>query len=144
MLEPTFVIIKPDGYERNLSDQIIGRITKAGLVVEKQKDIYVTREQAERLYTEHKGKSFYDGLINYIMSGKVKVMVVTGEDAVSRLRDIMGNTDPEKAVPGTIRADFKIAKQNGVVIKNTVHGSDSVASAKREVGIFFEGQGIGG
>jgi len=137
MIEQTFVIIKPDGMQRELDGQISARIVSAGLEITDQKDIYVTKEQAERLYREHRGKPFYTGLVDYIMSGKVKVMKVSGDDAVAVIRKLMGNTDPSKAEKGTIRADFKPEKQDGKVIKNTVHGSDSVESAKRETGIFF-------
>ncbi|MCX5749530.1 MAG: nucleoside-diphosphate kinase [Candidatus Saganbacteria bacterium] len=137
MIEQSFVIVKPDGMERSLAGEIIKRISSAGLLVTEQKDIYVTKEQAERLYWEHRDKPFYNGLVDYIMSGKVTVMKVAGESAVSVMRGLMGNTDPEKAEKGTIRADFKPDKQDGKIIKNTIHGSDSAASAKRETGIFF-------
>lgn len=137
MLERTFVMIKPDAVERNLADEIISRIEQKGLKVSAQKDVSIALSQAEKLYEEHKEKSFYPGLVKYIMSGKVKVMEVRGENAVQVMRDLMGDTYPEKAKPGTIRADFMIKNIDKTVVKNTIHGSDSVKSAERELKIFF-------
>lgn len=138
MLERTFVMIKPDAVERHLADKIISRIEQNGLKVSAQKDISIDISKAEKLYEEHKEKSFYPVLLKYIMSGKVKVMEIRGENAVQVMRDLMGNTYPEKAKPGTIRADFRIENKDNTVVKNTIHGSDSARSAERELKIFFD------
>lgn len=138
MFEKTLVIIKPDGIERGLASQIISRIGSAGLNISEQKDIYITTEQAERLYAEHKDQPYFEKIVEYIMSGMVKVMIIDGEDAVLKMRSLMGPTDPQKAPAGTIRGDFKFDNPDKKVIKNTVHGSDSVDSASREIRIFFE------
>ncbi len=137
MIESTLVIIKPDGTERKLVGKILERIISAGLEIAASKELMVTREQAEKLYSEHKGKPYYEGLVDYIMSGKSVVIKVRGPEAIFLMRRIMGATVPEKAEPGTIRADFKFDYPKGGVIKNTVHGSDSPESAVREIGIFF-------
>lgn len=137
MLESTLVIVKPDGMDRGLLDEISDRIRGAGLDIADQKEIYVTREQAERLYREHKERPFYRGLVEYIMSGRVAVLKVAGDGAVAKIRSLMGSTDPRQAEKGTIRGDLGPKVQDGKLIKNTVHGSDSVDSAKRELGIFF-------
>lgn len=138
MPEKTFVMIKPDGMQRGLASEIISRIVKSGLKVAESKDIYVTREQAERLYSEHKGKEYYEPLVDYLMSGPVKVMRVEGANAVSVMRGLMGPTNPKEAPEGTIRGDYKFDDPGSKVIKNTVHGSDSAQSAERELTIFFE------
>jgi len=132
------VIIKPDGMERDLSGQIISRITDSGLKISEQKDIYISMDQAERLYHEHKGKPFYNGVIEYMMSNKVEVLKVEGDDAVKKIRELMGPTDPKIAPAGTVRGDFRLDNHGKNVIINTIHGSDSVESAKRELAIFFE------
>lgn len=137
MHESSFVMIKPDGMERNLAGQIISRINQKGLNISSQKDILITDDLAEKLYEEHKAKSFYPGLLNYMTSGAVKVMRVEGENAIQVMRDLMGNTYPDKALPGTIRGDFKTDNPDKSVIKNIIHGSDSAKSAERELKIFF-------
>jgi len=130
MLESTLVIVKPDGMERGLAPDIITRITKAGLSIAKDKDIYATREQAERLYSEHSDKVFYQGLLEYIMSGKIKVMKVEGKDAYKRMRDLLGDTSPEDAAPGTMRADFKLdnPKNEKGIIRNLINSSTKIVS----------------
>lgn len=138
MLERTFVMIKPDAVERNLAEEIISRIEQKGLKISAQKDISIDMLQAEKLYKEHKEKIFYPGLVKYIMSGKVKILEVRGENAVQVMRSLMGDTYPEKALPGTIRADFKADNPDKSVIKNTIHGSDSIKSAEKELKIFFD------
>lgn len=139
MLEQTFCMIKPDAASRGLTSEILDRIEKSGLKVAKNKKISMSIEEAERLYAVHKEKSFYAGLINFITSGPVTLMVVEGENAVSRLRSLMGETDPRKAKPGTIRGDLheeNIFTEDGIM-KNLIHGSDSLENAKYEISIFF-------
>jgi len=136
--EKTFVMVKPDGMQRGLAPAIISRILASGLKVIEEKDIYVTREQAERLYSEHKDQKYFGPLVEYLMSGQVKVMRVEGDNAVSIMRSLMGPTNPKEALSGTIRGDYKFDDPGSKVIKNTVHGSDSVQSAQRELTIFFE------
>ena len=138
MPEKTFVMIKPDGMQRGLAPEIISRIMESGLRIVEQKDIYVTREQAERLYSAHNGQKYFGPLVDYIMSGQVKVMRVEGDNAVAVMRELMGPTNPKEAPAGTIRGDYKFDDPGSKVIKNTVHGSDSAQSAERETTIFFE------
>lgn len=140
MAEKTFVMIKPDGMQRGLAPEIVSRVIKSGLSITEEKDIYVTREQAERLYSAHRGQKYFEPLVEYLMSGIVKVMRVEGPDAVSVMRGLMGPTNPEDAPAGTIRGDYKFDDPGSKVIKNTVHGSDSAESASRELMIFFEGE----
>lgn len=137
MLERTLFILKPDAVSRWLEREIIKRVKDLKIV--KQKKISVSLEQAQKLYAVHKGKPFYDGLIKFITSGPVIACVVEGEDAILRLRKIMGATDPMKAEVGTIRGDLKeenVLSPYGT-IKNLVHGSDSKESADYEIPIFF-------
>lgn len=130
--EKTYTMIKPDGVRNGHIGQIIERIERAGLKVERLEMGMVTPEQAAQNYVEHKGKPFYEGLISYITSGPVVKMVVAGEGAVAKMRSLMGATNPAQAAPGTIRGDFGL-----VMDENVIHGSDSPASAEREIGIFF-------
>lgn len=132
MIERTFIMIKPDGVKRNLIGEVVRRIEGASLRIAAMKMIRVDRSLAERHYAEHVGKPFYDSLMEYITSGHVVPMVVEGENAISRMRSLMGTTDPAKADKGTIRADFGSSIQ-----ENVVHGSDSPEKAKREIGLFF-------
>lgn len=138
MPEKTFVMIKPDGMQRDLASAIISRILETGLVVAEEKEIYVTREQAERLYSAHKGQKYFEPLVDYLMSGQVKAMRVEGDNAIATIRELMGPTNPKEAPAGTIRGDYKFDDPGSKVIKNTVHGSDSSQSAERELTIFFE------
>jgi len=131
-------MIKPDAFERGIVEEIFKRIKDTGLSIVKEKEIFVTREQAERLYAAHRNNKYFEPLVEYIMSGKVKVMQIEGENAINIIRSLIGPTNPEEAPAGTIRGDYKLKSQNGKVIKNTIHGSDSVESAKRELLIFFE------
>ncbi|WP_373019011.1 nucleoside-diphosphate kinase [Thiomicrorhabdus sp.] len=131
-MQRTFSIIKPDAVERNLIGTILQRFEQGGLRVIASKMLRLTREQAEGFYAEHKGREFYEPLIEYMISAPSVVQVLEGENAILKNREIMGVTDPAKAAPGTIRADF--AK---CVRENSVHGSDSVESAAREIGYFF-------
>lgn len=141
MLENTYFMIKPDGVARGLDQEIIKRVETAGLKIVEKKKLEITKELAEDIYSPHKGKPFYNGLLKFITSGPVIATVVQGDNAIQRLRDLMGATDPEEAAPGTIRGDLKeenIRTAEGT-IKNLVHGSDSLESAKRESKIFFKG-----
>jgi nucleoside-diphosphate kinase len=131
--ERTFVAIKPDGVERNLTGEIIKRFEKRGLKVVGLKLMVVTPPLAETHYGEHKGKPFYDGLIKHITSGPIVAMVLEGKNAIAAVSQTVGATNPVNAQPGTIRAD--LCTDMG---RNVVHRSDSPESAKREIGIFFQ------
>lgn len=131
-MERTFSIIKPDAVNRNLIGAILQRFESNGLRVVAAKMVRLTREQAEGFYAEHKGRDFYEPLIGYMTSAPVLVQVLEGENAIQKNRQIMGVTDPLKAAPGTIRADFALS-----VRENAVHGSDSPESAAREISYFF-------
>ena len=131
-IERTYSMIKPDGVENRHVGEIISRIERAGLTIEKMELTIVTPEQAAENYKEHEGKPFYDGLISYITSGPVVKMVIAGEGAVAVMRKLMGATNCAQAAPGTIRGDFGLT-----VDRNVIHGSDSVESAEREIGVFF-------
>jgi nucleoside-diphosphate kinase len=125
-------MIKPDGVQRNLVGEIIARFEQKGLKIVALKMLQISRELAERHYGEHKGKPFFEPLVAYITSGPVVAMVLEGKDAVSTVRDMMGATNPLKAAPGTIRGTYGMD-----IGRNVVHGSDSVESANREIGLFF-------
>lgn len=131
-MERTLVIIKPDAVQRGLIGEIIRRIERRGLRIVAMKMIQMSPELAERHYAVHKGKPFYEGLIRYITSAPVVVMVVEGKHAIEITRRTMGATNPADASPGTIRADF------GVEIgRNLVHGSDGPETAAYEIPLFF-------
>ena len=131
--EKTFSIIKPDATARHLEEKINDMIRGAGLEIIASKRIEKpSREQIETFYAEHKGKPFYDGLVDFMTSGPIVVQVVAGEDAIARYRAVMGKTDPAEADEGTIRKTYAESKGH-----NSVHGSDSPASAKREIGLWF-------
>ncbi|MEX2470359.1 MAG: nucleoside-diphosphate kinase [Pseudohongiellaceae bacterium] len=131
-IERTLSIIKPDAVAKNVIGEIISRFEKAGLKVVAAKMLRLDDESAGGFYAEHKDRPFYADLIEFMTSGPVVVQVLEGEDAVALNRKLMGATNPAAAEPGTIRADF--AKS---IDANAVHGSDSTASAAREVGYFF-------
>lgn len=132
MSESTYVMIKPDAVSRGLAGRIIARFEDVGLKIERLEYGMVTPEQAADNYREHQGKPFYDGLVEYITSGPVVKMVLSGEGAVKVCRKLMGATNPAEAAPGTIRGDFGL-----VMDANVIHGSDSPESAEREIAIFF-------
>ncbi len=132
MMERTFVMLKPDALQRGLMGEIIGRIERKGYKVVAMKLMVILRELAERHYAEHKGKPFFPGLIEYMTSGPVLVMVWEGDNIVASVRAMMGKTNPQDSPLGTIRGD--LAQQTG---RNLIHGSDSPESAKREIGLFF-------
>ena len=130
--ESTLVIVKPDGVQRGLAGEILGRMERKGLRIEEMRLMRIDRDLAERHYDEHRDKAFFGELVEFITSGEVVVARVTGEQAVSVVRTLMGPTDPAAAPPGTIRGDY-----GTVITQNLVHGSDSPESAKRELDLFF-------
>ncbi|GAM55954.1 nucleoside diphosphate kinase [Vibrio ishigakensis] len=131
-IERTFSIIKPDAVKRNLIGAIYQRIEAAGLRVVGAKMVHLNEEQASGFYAEHEGKPFFDALKEFMTSGPIMVQVLEGEDAITRYRELMGKTNPEEAACGTIRADYALSMRH-----NSVHGSDSPASAAREIEFFF-------
>lgn len=131
-MEQTLVLIKPDGVARGLTGEIINRIERRGLQVVALKMMILSRQMAEQHYSEHQGKPFFNGLIEFITSSPLVVMIVEGENAVLVVRTMMGATNPVNAAPGTIRGDFAL-----MMGENVIHGSDSVASAEREAALFF-------
>lgn len=126
--ERTFSIIKPDATERNITGQIVARLEAAGLRVIAQKRVWWKKKDAKNFYQVHKGQPFYEGLIAYMTSGPIVLQVLEGEDAIARNREVMGSTNPVDAGPGTIRKDYGVNMQ-----KNSLHGSDSVETAKWEI-----------
>lgn len=132
----TLVIVKPDGMERRLAGEIIGRLERKGLWLTAAELRTIDRTVAVRHYAEHEGKPFFEDLVAFITRSPALVMVVEGpdEDTYAVVRALMGVTDPKKAAPGTIRGDLAVQ-----MTENLVHGSDSHDSARREIGIFFPG-----
>lgn len=131
-VEHTYVMVKPDGVRRGLVGEVIGRLERKGLKLEKMRMLHMDAELAGRHYAEHTDKPFFGELVSFITSGPVVATAWSGESAVSVARTLMGPTNPAEAPPGTIRGDFGI-----IITENIVHGSDSVASGERELGIFF-------
>lgn len=132
MIEKTLVIIKPDAVSKNLIGEIISRFEKNGLRVAALKKIEMTKDEAKGFYIVHKDRPFYESLTDFMSEGPIVVMVLEGEDAISRVRKIMGATNPAQAEEGTIRKDFA---EN--IERNAVHGSDSPQSAAYEISYFF-------
>ena len=133
MMERTLSIIKPDILERNLENKIKSFFKEKNLRILKSKKVHITKEEAAEFYKEHQTKPFYQNLCNYLSSGPIVVMVLEGEEAVSKNRQIMGATDPLNAEEGTLRKMYGLS-----IDKNSVHGSDSVENAKNEIGFFFD------
>ena len=131
-VERTLSILKPDAVGRNLIGEINSRFERGGLRIVAAKMLRLDRPKAAGFYAEHEGKPFYEALCDYMTSGPILVQVLEGEGAVNANRTLMGATDPAQAAPGTIRADFA-----ETVDANAVHGSDSPASARREIAYFF-------
>ncbi|MEQ9942770.1 nucleoside-diphosphate kinase [Pectobacterium aroidearum] len=131
-IERTFSIVKPNAVAKNAIGSIYARFESAGFTLVAAKMLRLNREQAEGFYAEHKGKPFFDGLVEFMMSGPIMVQVLEGENAVQRNRDIMGATNPANALAGTLRADYADS-----FTANAVHGSDSIESAQREIAYFF-------
>lgn len=138
-VERTLSIIKPDATRRNLTGRINACLEEAGLRIVAQKRLRLTQDQARKFYEVHKDRPFYNGLVTFMTSGPVVVQVLEGENAVARNREVMGATDPKKAAPGTIRAQF--AED---IEANSVHGSDSTETARTEIAFFFAGSEIVG
>ena len=132
MIEQTLSIIKPDAVERNLEDKIKSFFEKNNLEIVKLKKVKISKEEAEEFYKIHQTKPFYNDLCNYLSSGPIVVMILKGENAVSKNRQLMGSTDPTKAEEGTLRKMYGIS-----IDKNSVHGSDSLDNAKKEIDFFF-------
>jgi len=132
-LEQTLSIIKPDAVERNLENKIKSFFVEKNLKVLKSKKIKISKDEASEFYKVHQTKPFYDSLCTYLSSGPIIVMILEGENAVLKNREIMGATDPLKAEEGTLRKMYGIS-----IDKNSVHGSDSVENAKTEIGFFFK------
>jgi len=133
MIEQTLSIIKPDAVERNLIEEIKLIFTKNNLKIKEDKKIHITKEEAVEFYKVHQTKPFYDDLCSYLSSGPIVVMILEGENAVLFNRELMGATDPKKAKENTIRKLYGIS-----IDKNSVHGSDSVDNAKKEIKFFFK------
>ena len=131
--ERTMSIIKPDATERNITGLIVARLEGAGLRVIAQKRTWWKKKDAQKFYEIHKNKPFYKDLIQFMTSGPIVLLVLEGEDAIARNRMVMGRTNPVDAGPGTIRKDFGVNMQ-----RNSVHGSDSPESAKREIELCFK------
>jgi len=131
-LERTFSIVKPDGVARNLIGQVLARFEKAGLKVVAARLQHLSQRDAEGFYAVHSARPFFKDLVKYMTSGPVLLQVLEGENAILKNREIMGATDPKKAAPGTIRADFAES-----IEANTVHGSDAPETAAKEIAYFF-------
>ncbi|NLB52175.1 MAG: nucleoside-diphosphate kinase [Syntrophomonadaceae bacterium] len=131
-MERTFAMVKPDGVQKGMIGEIISRFEKKGIKIAALKMMQITQEMAEEHYAEHKEKPFFAELVSFITSGPVAAMVLEGENVISTVRTMMGATNPRDAAPGTIRGDFAMTMS-----KNIIHGSDSPASASREIKIFF-------
>ena len=132
MKERTLILVKPDGVQRGLIGQIIGRIEQKGLQLASAKLIQLDRDIAETHYGEHADKPFFNGLVDFITSSPIMAMVIEGVDAIAVMRSTMGSTNPIEAAPGTIRGDYGLS-----IGLNLIHGSDSIDSAKREIDLFF-------
>jgi nucleoside-diphosphate kinase len=130
--EETLFIVKPDAVRRGLIGEVLSRLERKGLRLEEMRTMRIDRNLAERHYDEHRDRPFFGELVDFITGGQVVVARVSGEQAVSVVRVLMGPTDPAAAPPGTIRGDYGL-----VITENLVHGSDSPESAKRELDLFF-------
>lgn len=131
-IERTLSIIKPDAVAKNVIGEIISRFEKAGLKVVNARLQHLTREEAEGFYAVHKERPFFNDLVEFMISGPVFIQVLEGENAIAKNRELMGATDPKKAAPGTIRADFAES-----IDANAVHGSDAPETAAVEIAYFF-------
>jgi nucleoside-diphosphate kinase len=131
-IESTLVLVKPDGMQRRLAGEVVTRLERRGYELRGARLLKISRSLAAEHYAEHKGKPFYAGLVSFITSGPVLALAVRGEDAIAGVRALMGATNPADAAPGTIRGDLATE-----LSENVVHGSDSKASARRELALFF-------
>ncbi|ADI32724.1 nucleoside-diphosphate kinase [Staphylothermus hellenicus] len=132
-IERTLVLIKPDGVRRGLIGEIISRFERKGLKIKALKMLWLTRDKAEEFYSVHRGKPFFESLIEFMTSGPIIAMVLEGDMAISVVRKMIGPTDGREAPPGTIRGDYSLSKS-----QNVVHASDSPESAVREIGVIFK------
>ncbi|KAB2333685.1 nucleoside-diphosphate kinase [Bacillus mesophilum] len=132
-MQKTFLMVKPDGVQRNLIGEIVSRFEKKGFQLVGAKLMSIPKELAEEHYGEHKERPFFGELVDFITSGPVFAMVWEGENVIATARQMMGATNPKDAAPGTLRGDFGV-----IVGKNIIHGSDSPESAEREIGLFFK------
>jgi len=135
MIEQTLSIIKPDAVERNLENKIKDFFEKNNLTISNTKKVKISKEEASEFYKVHQTKLFYGDLCNYLSSGPIVVMILEGENAISKNRQLMGSTDPKKAEEGTLRKMYGLS-----IDKNSVHGSDNVENAKIEINFFFNKQ----
>lgn len=135
--ERTLVFLKPCALPRRIVGEVVSRLERKGLQIVAAKLLRMPRSQAERHYAEHAGKDFYEGLVDYMSSGPIFAMVLEGEGAVAAVRKLCGATRPEDALPGTIRGDLAMHTS-----RNVIHSSDSIASAEREIAIFFSPEEI--
>ena len=133
MIEQTLSIIKPDAVERNLDNKIKSFFEKNYLKILKSKKVKISKEEASEFYKVHQTKPFYNELCNYLSSGPIVVMILEGENAISKNRQLMGATDPMKAEEGTLRKMYGLS-----IDKNSIHGSDSIENAKIEIDFFFK------
>ncbi len=132
-IEQTLSIIKPDAVERNLSEKIKSIFSQNNLSIVEAKKLHISKDEAAEFYKVHQSKPFYDQLCSYLSSGPIEVLILQGDNAVLKNRELMGATDPKNAVEGTIRKLYGIS-----IDKNSVHGSDSVDNAKIEIDFFFK------
>ena len=133
MIEQTLSIIKPDAVERNLEDKIKSYFEKNNLKISKVKKVKISKEEASEFYKMHQTKSFYENLCNYLSSGSIVVMILEGENAILKNRQLIGSTDPIKAEEGTLRKMYGIS-----IDKNSIHGSDSIENVKIEIDFFYK------
>ena len=132
MSEQTLIIVKPDAVKRNLVEEILSRFDKKGFTISKQKTLNFTTEMANEFYSVHNAKPFFGELVSFITSGEVVVAIIERDNAVSLTREIIANTNPKDASPGTIRGDFGIS-----ITENSIHASDSSESFDKEVNVIF-------
>ena len=132
MTEQTLIIVKPDAVKRNLTEEILSRFEKKGFTISKQKMLNFTVEMARQFYSAHSSKPFFDELVSFITSGEVVAAIIERDNAISLTREIIGNTNPKEANPGTIRGDFGIS-----ITENSIHASDSSESFDKEVNVIF-------
>jgi len=132
VVQRTLVLVKPDGFRRHLTGEIISRLERKGLNIAAMRMLQMDRALAKRHYAVHDGKPFFAGLVDFITSGPIVAIVVEGEKAVEAVRKLMGETDPVKAAPGTIRGDYGLD-----IGENLIHGSDSEENAQKEIALFF-------
>lgn len=136
-MEKTFLMVKPDGVQRNLIGEIVSRFEKKGFQLSAAKLMVIPKELAEKHYGEHKERPFFGDLVDFITSSPVFAMVWEGDGVIATARNMMGATNPQESAPGTLRGDYAVQ-----VSQNIIHGSDSPESAEREIGLFFNQEEI--